>query len=368
MKNNIPWLDENGYYSFAYLLSFNKTYVTASGEVKMLYPFRLAVGGRGTGKTVDLQEIGITQHLKGNGYFVWVRLKEPPIKKILSQPYLFIDDVNRQKFKMQPDDLTTDGNMVKYKGKDLGYFASLSTYHNDKSTMDFKHMSLMILDEFKKEKTEKNTFDIHGALINEVETVTRDRDRLILAACNTISDASDLLDIFGFEPREYGLYKLPKLGVIIHYFEDSDKFKAERPSRISSRLATNHIEASNSLNNKVIIQDVEIMKPASAFMKQFIIKFDDNVYLIYGSHWGRVAFKEVGEVVLNASLNKPGMNENAKRLMALPVYAWHIKHSMNGVLFDKDLITKVKDSISRGNVVFSSKQVYLLLKEYLTKN
>lgn len=364
-----PWLRDGKYYSFDYLLSFNKMLKKPDGNEIFLYPFRLAIGGRGVGKTVDLQDTAHRLVLKTKDeYATWIRLKEPPIKKILQNPYMFVDEVNKKRWNLLPNDLTIDGNMVKYKSRDWIYFASLSTYHNEKSTKDFSKCKIMILDEFKKERTEKNTFDIHNALINEVETVLRERNRIILAACNTINDASDLLDIFGFEPREYGIYKLPKIGVIIHYFPDSKEFQEERPYRTSSRLASNHESARNSLFNKVTVENVTIMKPAAAFVKSFILKLDHNIYVWYGTWFDRVGFKEVDETTLRASLGDPKLNPVARERMKQQIYAWHIKYVGDGIIFDPEIVKSVKKSISSGNIAFSNKTIFNLLKRYLTNN
>ena len=86
---------------------------------------------------------------------------------------------------------------------------SISTYYTTKgNTMeDFTNV---VFDEINRETTERNTFDITRAFINQVESIARMRKIRILMLGNTIEDTSDKLALFNFLPKEFGIYRLKR--------------------------------------------------------------------------------------------------------------------------------------------------------------
>ena len=96
---------------------------------------------------------------------------------------------------------------------------ALSTFYGDKGSLydkDFLNDPNMrynvAIDEFEREKGEKNTFDILYSLVNQLETLFREtKDRIkIFFMGNTLEDASDILCAFNFIPEQFGTFKLKK--------------------------------------------------------------------------------------------------------------------------------------------------------------
>lgn len=142
---------------------------------------------------------------------------------------------------------------------------SLSTFYTDKGSIfdkDFLNDETMryniAVDEFQREKGEKNTFDILYALTNQLENLVRStKERVkVFFMGNTLEEASEILCAFNFIPEDFGLYKLKKKRCVIHYIPPSDLYLKRRRGTIADLLMptastfTNVIEADNTLITK----------------------------------------------------------------------------------------------------------------------
>ena len=94
---------------------------------------------------------------------------------------------------------------------------ALSTFYNDKGSIfdkDFLNDLAMryniAIDEFEREKGERNTFDIVYSLVNQLENNVRstiNRTKIFMLG-NTLEEASDVLCSFGFIPEKWGTFTL----------------------------------------------------------------------------------------------------------------------------------------------------------------
>ena len=124
------------------------------------------------------------------------------------------------------------------------------------------------------ERSEKKTFDISYAFVNQLETVCRlDLDRRIILLGNTLEEGSDILaNCFNFIPNDFGIYYLKKKKAVIHMIEDSDKYKEARKNSIAGILAPEESTFTNKVNS-----DVELLFTGRKLPNMSaIIKFDNN--------------------------------------------------------------------------------------------
>ena len=143
---------------------------------------------------------------------------------------------------------------------------AINTFYNDKGSGYFDKDFLdnpkmyynIVIDEFQREKNEKNTFDILYAMTNQLENLvrnTKQRLRVILIG-NTLEEASDILCAFNFIPQDFGRYKLKSKRAVIEYMEPTEAYKEMRKGSIADILMpeastfTNKIEEDYSLINK----------------------------------------------------------------------------------------------------------------------
>lgn len=211
--------------------------------------------------------------------FTWLRLTETQARKLLqNNAEKLVDPDLRRKYQL---DLVTSGNNVyevtkrtkpdkegKTKIKEKKLMArvyAISTFYTDKGSIfdkDFLNDPNMrynvAIDEFEREKGEKNTFDILYSLVNQLENLlrsTKERTKIFFLG-NTLEEASDILCAFNFIPEEFGTFKLKKKRCVIQNIEPSEAYKTRRKGTIADILMptastfTNKIDTDTTLINK----------------------------------------------------------------------------------------------------------------------
>lgn len=134
-----------------------------------------------------------------------------------------------------------------------------STFYNDKGRGYFDNEYdgeyIVILDEMNREQSEKNTFDITYAFVNQLENVlrsTKTKVRIIMIG-NTLEEASDLLSAINFIPDGFGRYKLKSKLAVVDYIKPNEKYLERRKEATANLLMgsastfTNEIEIDRSL-------------------------------------------------------------------------------------------------------------------------
>ena len=119
---------------------------------------------------------------------------------------------------------TTETKKVIKEKKLIARVYALSTFYNDKGSIfdkDFLNDPAMryniAVDEFEREKGEKNTFDITYSLVNQLENLvrsTKERTKIFFLG-NTLEEASDILCAFNFIPETWGIFKLKSKRCVI---------------------------------------------------------------------------------------------------------------------------------------------------------
>ena len=253
--------------------------------------FYILLGGREAGKSYSVTDFFCRQFVNKGIPFTWIRLTEAASKKLLqNNAEKLVDPDLRRKYNL---DLVTSGNNVYHvtrrsrpdregntKIVEKVLFArvyNLSTFYNDKGSIfdkDFLENPKMryniAIDEFEREKGEKNTFDITYALVNQLENLvrsTKERTRIFFLG-NTLEEASDILCAFDFIPEEFGIYKLKSKRAVIEYIEPSDKYKQRRKGTIADIL----MPEASTFTNKVDVDNSLVSKEALISPK-YVIKF-----------------------------------------------------------------------------------------------
>lgn len=194
--------------------------------------FYILLGGRQGGKSYSVADFCTRDKLKNrdNSRFYWLRLKPKQCEKLLNDnASKLIDPDLRKKYKL---DLVTNtssvyrvlkrtpkdkkGNTKVLKKELFCTVLPISTFYDDKGIAffdkDFDGWYNIVIDEFQREKNEKNTFDIMYSLVNQLENLVRNTKAKIRVFFlgNTLEEASDVLCSFNFIPEEYGRYTLVK--------------------------------------------------------------------------------------------------------------------------------------------------------------
>ncbi len=296
--------------------------------------FYILLGGREAGKSYSVTDFFCRQFKNKGIPFTWIRLTEAASRKLLqNNAEKLVDPDLRRKYDL---DLITSGNNVYHITKrskpdkdgrtqilEKKLFArvyNLSTFYNDKGSIfdkdflaDPKMRYNIAIDEFEREKGEKNTFDITYSLVNQLENLvrsTKERTKIFFLG-NTLEEASDILCAFNFIPEEFGIYKLKSKRAVIEYIEPSEAYKQRRKGTIADIL----MPTASTFTNKVEVDKALITKK-QLIAPSYVIKFtkdkndwftvwDGNIICKYnGEKKTVVAMRPYLDEVFNTDLQK----------------------------------------------------------------
>lgn len=256
--------------------------------------FFYLLGGREAGKSYSVMKWATQRKLRNPDKvkFYWFRLTETQQKALLANNAGdLIDPDLKRKYNLKTK---TKGNIVytyqeqtivsektgkeKVEQTNVNEFCRVmacSTFYNDKGRGYFDNEYdgeyICILDEMNREQSERNTFDIVYAFVNQLENVlrsTKTKVKIIMIG-NTLEEASDLLSALNFIPDGFGRYKLKRKLAVVDYIKPNEKYLERRKDATANLMMgqastfTNEIELDRSL----ICSKRERQKPTA------IIKF-----------------------------------------------------------------------------------------------
>lgn len=237
--------------------------------------FYILLGGREAGKSYAVMDLFLRDWKRKKRPFTWLRLTEPSMQKMLANKADKLVDADlRRKYDL---DLTVNTNQVFDKGEKMAKVLALSTFYNDKGVAlydnEFDLGYNICLDEMNREKTEKKTFDINYAFVNQMENLvrsTKSNMRIFLIG-NTLEEASDILCSFGFIPEVFGRYYVHKKRAVIDYLPPTEKYLARRKGTIADLLAPTQSTFTNQIEvDKSLICKNQLIRPT------YIIKFSKD--------------------------------------------------------------------------------------------
>ena len=288
--------------------------------------FYILLGGRQAGKSYSVMDFFVKQFNDYGTPFYWLRLKPAQCDKLLkNNASELVDPDLVRKYKL---DLTVTSPHVysvrerskkdkmgrtKIIKKDrMGTVLPISTFYDDKGVgyfdKDYKGWYNIAVDEFQREKNEKNTFDIMYSLVNQLENLVRNTKTKIriFFLGNTLEEASDVLCSFNFIPEEFGRYKLKKKRCVIDYIEPSEAYKAMRKGSIADILMPESSTFTNAIDT-----DYSLIRRGRIVTPQYVIKFgktkdtwftvwDNNTIAFYnGEHKPVISMKPYLDEIFN---------------------------------------------------------------------
>lgn len=274
--------------------------------------FYYLLGGREAGKSYSVMKWVTNRKLKNpdNVKFYWFRLTEASQKKLLGNGANdLIDPDLKRKFNLKT---CTNGNSVytyqeekyidkngdektkKINKKEFCRVMACSTFYNDKGIgyfdNEYKGEYICVLDEMNREQSERNTFDIVYAFVNQLENVlrsTKTKVKIIMIG-NTLEEASDLLTALNFIPDGFGRYKLKRKKAVVDYIMPNEKYLARRKEATANMMMgqastfTNEIEIDRSLlvNKRKRTTPMYIIK-FNKFKDTWFTVWNDNIISDY---------------------------------------------------------------------------------------
>lgn len=301
--------------------------------------FYILLGGREVGKSYSVTNFFVDQFVNKGIPFVWMRLTETQANKLLkNNAEKLVDPDLRRKYKL--DLVTRGGNVYQVtkrserdknnktkvlEKKLMARVFALSTFYTDKGSIfdkdflnDPKMRYNIAIDEFQREKGEKNTFDILYSLVNQLENVVRStKDRMkIFFLGNTLEEASDILCAFNFIPETFGTFKLKKKRCVIQNIEPSEAYKKRRAGTIADILLPTASTFTNKIEtDKALITKKRLNSPS------YIIKFSknkDDWFTVWDSNVIKKYNKENKTVIaMRPYLDEPYQVDNQRNIITL---------------------------------------------------
>ena len=258
--------------------------------------FFYLLGGREAGKSYSVMKWATNRKLKypDKVKFYWFRLTETQQKSLLANSAGdLIDPDLKRKFNLKT---MTKGNIV-YTYKEEEYedkkgntkvrkidqqefcrVMACSTFYNDKGRGYFDNEYdgeyIVILDEMNREQSERNTFDIVYAFVNQLENVlrsTKTKVKIIMIG-NTLEEASDLLSALNFIPDGFGRYKLKRKKAVVDYIKPNEKYLERRKEATANLL----MGQASTFTNEIDIDRSLIVNKRLRIQPQYIIKFNKS--------------------------------------------------------------------------------------------
>ena len=295
--------------------------------------FYCLLGGREVAKSYAVMDYFVSSFVNKGIPFTWLRLTETAMRKLLCNNALdFIDKDIRDRYGL---DLQVIGNVIysvkrqekQVKKKDgtieikkeivekkiMARVYALSTFYNDKGSLfdanflkDMKMQYHIAVDEFEREKGEKNTFNIVYALVNQLENMvrsTKERIKIFLMG-NTLEEASDILCAFNFIPEKWGVFKLKSKRCVIYNIEPSEKYLARRKGTVADLILPKASTFTNKINTDTALVDKRPLVRAN-----YIIKFGKETEEWYTVWNNNIVCKYNGEKVKSVIAMKPFIDE-----------------------------------------------------------
>lgn len=255
--------------------------------------FFYLLGGREAGKSYSVMKWSTNRKLKNPNKvkFYWFRLTEASQKRLLGNGANdLIDPDLKRKFNLKT---CTNGNTVytyqeeKYLTKDgeektrkknkqeFCRVMACSTFYNDKGVGYFDNEYdgeyICILDEMNREQSERNTFDIVYAFVNQLENVlrsTKTKVKIIMIG-NTLEEASDLLTSLNFIPDGFGRYKLKRKKAVVDYIKPNEKYLERRKEATANLMMGN----ASTFTNEIEMDRTLLVNNRCRTSPQYIVKF-----------------------------------------------------------------------------------------------
>lgn len=239
--------------------------------------FFYLLGGREAGKSYSVMRWATQRKLRSPDKvkFYWFRLTDTQQRKLLQNGANdLIDPDLKRKFNLKTE---TNGNTVytykeqksvnrngkevitKVDKQEFCRVMACSTFYSDKGVgyfdNEYNGEYICVLDEMNREQSERNTFDIVYAFVNQLENVlrsTKTKVKIIMIG-NTLEEASDLLTALNFLPDGFGRYKLKRKKAVVDYIKPNENYIARRKEATANLMLpdastfTNEIEMDRSL-------------------------------------------------------------------------------------------------------------------------
>ena len=211
------------------------------------YPFVLIIGANGCGKTFSAKRLIFKKAIYNKKKFIWLRTSEAMIEELKSNngKGFFVDVAST--FKRCEGKIV--GDTIYINNEYVGYVMSVSTFFNKKGR-SFNDIDYIVYDEFIDELVQKRLKNKTLAFIKALESIVRLKKNVkIIMNANALDKGDEILQLFDFKIKDFGLYKNKKLGAILWYVKDDKAYHEAHKESLGGRLMPSYV-LNNEFNDR----------------------------------------------------------------------------------------------------------------------
>lgn len=264
--------------------------------------FNYFIGGWGYGKTYGIKSFLFRKFVKWGHTFVWLRKTDEALKQIRSTDQFFgrMGDVINE---LGITEYHITGNRIYINNKIAGYFAPISTTHNNKGA-DYK-VKYGVFDEFLREMDERPVNFIREKFLRCLESFGRDEIERVFLLSNAVNQYDPMLIHLNIKLNEFGCYLYREKNSVVHYMRPSKAY-FERKTQGTVGETMTAAQMAQAYSNK--FEQFDVFSTAGKLTYSLSIIIDNNRFLSF--YVGKDGFMYV----------KDGKPDNAKLLTFNKIY------------------------------------------------
>lgn len=206
------------------------------------------IGARRIGKTYAAKRYATKRYLYNGYQMLWLRDNDEARKKIAANDgKKFFSDYGKTFHNLNGKIV---GETITINEETFGYLQPTSTFQNYKGN-DYEDIKTVIFDEFIPEHGKGvNSARVWQFINSMYTTLSTRKDAKAILMANALDRGDEILDLFGFKVKDYGLYINREKDVCLHYCDNSPEFNAQRDESIVGRWIKGTQYEDNLFHNK----------------------------------------------------------------------------------------------------------------------
>lgn len=201
------------------------------------YCIYLIIGARGIGKTFSVKKHIIKDFIYKQKQFVIIRDTQDACDELCKDNgSKFFNDVCEKVKPFQKLNFTIKDYVIHINNNTAGYVMPLSLFYKFKGNA-YPFVKNIFWDEFIPENCQRYIGNRARQFANTIQTIGRTRnDYKIFLTANALDIGNDILELFNFKIKGFGIYRNKKKQAILHYAKNNPLFDQATENSIAGKI------------------------------------------------------------------------------------------------------------------------------------
>lgn len=254
------------YYDYSRILSYNA-------------PVNILIGERGVGKSFGAKDYVISQNIKKDSQFIYLRRYENELKEIFDNKKDYFDDI---KYKYPNYNLHASNKKFFINDFVFGT-AKRMTGAQDLKSSTHEKVKTIIIDEYFIEKNRRYYLPNEGMILLSIfDSIIRNRDDVKIFILGNAVEGIEYSPLFTFFDLSmpYGNdIKLFKENTILVQYMKNEEFRKERENTLIGKLSKGTAYQDYAFNNKILDKNNDFIEKKKGTAKfSFAFVFEEIIY------------------------------------------------------------------------------------------